>query len=275
MNSPEFPIYVISKGRWNSRLTSKALERMKVHYHIVVEEQEYARYADVIDRKKILVLDKSYLQDYDMLDDLSDLKTKGPGPARNFVWDHSISNGYKWHWVLDDNIDGFMRLNRNKKIKARSGAIFRQMEDLVGQFTNVVIAGPHYDFFAKQNQKLPPFYFNRRIYSCLLIRNDIPYRWRGRYNDDTDLCLRVLKDGWCTILFLAFLACKARTMAMKGGNTDELYAGDGRLEMARSLVRQHPDVAKVSWKFGRWQHHVDYRPFKKNRPRFDACSKDK
>jgi hypothetical protein len=39
---------------------------------------------------------------------------------------------------------------------------------------------------------------------------------------------------------------------------------DGRLEMARHLQRQHPDVCKVSRKWGRWQHHVDYRPFKDN-----------
>jgi hypothetical protein len=48
---------------------------------------------------------------------------------------------------------------------------------------------------------------------------------------------------------------------MKGGNTDELYKDDGRLQMAQSLVDQHPDVARVSWKWGRHQHHVDYSGF--------------
>ena len=28
------------------------------------------------------------------------------------------------------------------------------------------------------------------------------------------------------------------------------------------LEDMHPDVAKVVWKFNRWHHHVDYRPFK-------------
>jgi hypothetical protein len=54
-------------------------------------------------------------------------------------------------------------------------------------------------------------------------------------------------------------------MTMKGGNTDDLYQGDGRLKMALSLQRQHPDVVKVTRKWGRWQHHVDYRPFKGNK----------
>jgi hypothetical protein len=55
------------------------------------------------------------------------------------------------------------------------------------------------------------------------------------------------------------------TMTMKGGNTESLYKGDGRLLMAQSLQKQHPDVTKITWKWGRWQHQVDYRPFKRNK----------
>lgn len=40
---------------------------------------------------------------------------------------------------------------------------------------------------------------------------------------------------------------------------------DGRLKMAQSLVEQHPDVTKIVQKWGRWQHHVDYRPFARNK----------
>jgi len=54
-------------------------------------------------------------------------------------------------------------------------------------------------------------------------------------------------------------------MALKGGNTDELYKDNGRLLMEQSLQRQHPDVTKITWKWGRWQHQVDYRPFKGNK----------
>lgn len=58
-------------------------------------------------------------------------------------------------------------------------------------------------------------------------------------------------------------------MTMKGGNTESLYKlgeqVDGRLLMAQSLQQQHPDVVKITRKWGRWQHQVDYRPFKNNR----------
>jgi hypothetical protein len=53
---------------------------------------------------------------------------------------------------------------------------------------------------------------------------------------------------------------------MKGGNTDTIYnTGDQRRAFAESLREQHPDVVQVVWKFGRWHHQVDYRPFKKNK----------
>ncbi len=54
-------------------------------------------------------------------------------------------------------------------------------------------------------------------------------------------------------------------MVCKGGNTDELYKGNGRLLMAQSLENQHPDVVKITRKWNRYQHSVDYRPFKNNR----------
>jgi hypothetical protein len=252
--NPISPIYVISKSRADSRLTVRALEDMRVPYHVVIEPQEYAAYSAVIAPEKIYQLPFSNLG-------------AGSIPARNWCWQHSMSLGAPFHWILDDNLDGFIRLHKNTKVKVGSGTIFKAAEDFVMRYSNVAIAGFHYSFFAKWKQKLPPFYLNRRVYSCLLIRNDIPYRWRGRYNEDTDLSLRVLKDGWSTILFLAFLARKQATMTMKGGNTDELYKDDGRLKMAQSLADQHPDVVRISWKFGRWQHQVDYRPFKYNDPK--------
>jgi hypothetical protein len=52
---------------------------------------------------------------------------------------------------------------------------------------------------------------------------------------------------------------------MAGGNTETLYQGNGRLKMAESLQKQHPDIVSVSWKFNRYQHHVDYSGFRRNR----------
>ena len=269
--NPRHPVYVISKGRWDSRLTVKSLEQIGIPYHIVIEPQEYDQYAAVIDPKNIIVLPFSNLG-------------LGSIPARNFVWQHAIDSGAEWHWIMDDNIAGFWRLYNNLKTRVRTGAIFKAAEDFVDRYENVVQAGFNYYMFAPQkSDAIKPFTLNTRIYSCILIKNDIPLakicgeRWRGKYNEDTDLSLRILKAGYCTILFNAFLAWKMTTGEVKGGNMTELYGGDEetrskseawqrkRLEMAQSLVDQHPDITTITEKWGRPQHSVYYGGFKKNK----------
>jgi hypothetical protein len=98
-----------------------------------------------------------------------------------------------------------------------------------------------------------------------LIENNSGYKWRGRYNEDTDLSLRVLKDGLCTIQCNALLCGKVTTQRMKGGNTQEFYENEGTLAKSQMLVDMHPDVSKLVWKFNRWHHHVDYGQFKNNK----------
>lgn len=261
--NPQFPLYIPSKGRWESRLTAKALDAMNVPYRLVIEEQEHDSYATVVDPKKLLILDKKFQRDYETCDDLGDTKGKGPGPARNFIWQHSIEEGHAWHWVMDDNITRFYRLWNNLKVPVGDGTIFRCMEDFALRYVNVAQVGPNYAMFVYRKKPEPPLIMNTRIYSCNLIRNDLPYRWRGRYNEDTDLSLRMLKDRWCTIQFNAFLQEKVVTQSLKGGNTAEFYEKEGTLLKSMMIVRLHPDSVKLKWKFGRCHHQTDYNQFKK------------
>jgi hypothetical protein len=247
----KYPIYIISKGRWESRLTSKTLERINVPYHIVVEPQEYDNYAAVIDPKKILTLPFSNLG-------------RGSIPARNWVMQHSKDIGAEKHWILDDNISHFFRLYRNIKYIVNSGTIFRVIEDFTDRYENLAMAGMEYQYFIPRKSDCAPFRLNTRIYSCILIDNNIPFKWRGKYNEDTDLSLRCLKAGWCTMLFQAFLCGKISTQTMKGGNTDNVYIdGDERMKFAESLQKQHPDVVKIVRRYNRWHHEVDYSQFQK------------
>ena len=263
--NPKFPVYIVSKGRSDNGLTTRALHEMGVPHFIVVEEDEVEAYHNGRCFGKLLVLPPIYKAEYELCDGLGFSKSTGPGPARNFCIDHSIWLGFDRHWVMDDNIDAFHYLNRNEKFEVRTGATLKAAEDFVCRYSNVPVAGLNYYSFCKKTDAVPPYVLNTRIYSCLLIENASGYRWRGRYNEDTDLSLRVLKDGLCTIQFNAFLCGKITTQRMKGGNTDEFYEGEGTLPKSQMLADLHPDVAKVVFKFNRWHHHVDYLPFKKNR----------
>jgi len=253
---PKYPIYIPSKGRWQLNHTAHRLLEMGAPFRLVVEEAEALAYEKAIGKDYLLVLPFSNLG-------------RGSIPARNWIWDHAKMLNQKRHWIIDDNIIRFYRMNFNRRIPTRTSAIFRAAEDFTDRYENVAFSGFNNIAFAPDREpQTAPFTLNTRIYSMTLINTELPYRWRGLYNEDTDICLRALKDGWVTIQFNAFLGDKATTMTIKGGNTDTIYNnGDHRRAFAESLAEQHPDVAKVTWKFNRWHHQVDYSPFKRNRLR--------
>ena len=261
--NPKYPLYIVSKGRADSRLTSKALEKMQVPYYIVIEKSDYKDYSAVIDKDKILILPENYLDEYEVLNKLGRAKSTGPGAARNFAWKHSKENGFAYHWVMDDNINRFCRYNNNEIHTAQTGSIFLAMEDFVERYENVAMAGPNYFMFIARKQKYPPFVKNTRIYSCNLIKNNIPFKWRGRYNEDTILSLDMLKAGYCTVQFNAMLQEKVTTQVLRGGNSEEFYDKEGTLPKSQMQVDVHPDVSRLTFRFGRIHHHVDYTPFKK------------
>ena len=245
---PQFPVYVISKGRADVGLTANFLIRDGVPFYLVIEPQEEEAYAERYGKERLLLLPFSNLG-------------LGGIPARNWVWEHAKEAGHKRHWILDDNIYNFYRMYKGKRIRIAAGIALKMIEDFTERYTNVAISGMNYTTFVglgsnSATTKMPPFYLNTHVYSCLLILNELPHRWRGRYNEDTDLCLQVLADNWCTVAFNAVCQHKAATMTIKGGNTDKLYQGDGRLEMARSLERQWPYAVTVKRRFQRPQHVV-------------------
>jgi hypothetical protein len=248
--NPQYPVFVPTKGRYKTPLTIKELERIRVPYTAVVEEQEYTQYKEVVKTGEIIVLPH---------------RDKGLIATRNWIWDY-VQNELKspYYWTIDDNIRHFYELNRNMKWYVTSGTFFRVMEDFCSRYENVIIGGMQYEMFTPRKQKHPPFIPNTRIYSNMFIKTDAPYRNELFYNDDTDLCLRILKDGNCTVLFNMFVAEKIQTMRIKGGMTDYYEKTNKRREFAEMLQRAHPEVVKVVWKYNRWHHEVDYRPFRNN-----------
>jgi len=253
--NPRYLVFIPTKGRWKSRETIRLMGELGVPYKAVVEPQEYGNYAAVVNPDNIIVVPH---------------RDEGLVTTRNWIWDYARDLGVERFWTFDDNIRRIYRWNNNQIIPVDSGNVLCAIEDFVERYENVPIAGMNYEMFVHRRRTQPVFQLNSRVYSNMLIETNAkdlggkPYRNEGFYNDDTDLCLRVLKDGFCTILFNAFLIDKQATMRISGGNTPN-YMGDGRYKMALELQRKHPDVTKIVRKFGRWQHHVDYRGFKANK----------
>lgn len=239
---PRYPVYIPSKGRAKQCLTARFMQNDGVPFLLVVEPQEHDAYAALWPEECLLTL-----------------PWDNPGsviPARNWIKAHATAAGYARHWQFDDNIRQMRRRWHGKRIPCHAGVALAALEDFSDRYENVAIAGFNYYMFLPNGSKNPPFNLNVHVYSATLVLNSLPFAWRGRYNEDTDLCLQVLAAGWCTVLCNAFMVDKVATMLIKGGNTTTLYQGDGRLRMARSLERLWPGVVETKRRFRRPQHVV-------------------
>jgi hypothetical protein len=187
--------------------------------------------------------------------------------TRNYIWDYAEARGHEWFWTFDDNIRGLYRFNHNLRVPCADGTVMAVIEDFAQRYSNTAICGMNYRFFVKNRHVVPPYILNTRIYSNMLIRTmaaDVdgkPFRNVTFFNDDTDLCLRVLKAGWATVQFNAFLIGKETTMVTPGGMTDYYKQTDRRREFAEELAAAHPDVVRVTEKWNRVHHQVDYSVF--------------
>ena len=79
-------------------MTSKSLTRMGVQHYVIVEPDQVDDYNNAIKEMQltatVLPLDMNYKTDYELCDKLGQTRSTGPGPARNFAWQHSIDNGF-------------------------------------------------------------------------------------------------------------------------------------------------------------------------------------
>jgi len=242
---PRYPIYVPSKGRSDILLTANTFDEDETPYRVVVEPQEAEVYASVVGEDRILTLPEN---------------DRGLVYSRNWIKEHSIAEGHERHWQFDDDIRNITRVFKAYKLRADPSPILAAVEDFVDRYENVALASLNSEFFYPLRNRvsetsLPPFYLNYRCYTCFLMLNSLPNRWRHRYNEDTDMSLQVLADGWCTVLFNAFLINTPETMTAKGGQMG-VYENDGRLQMARQLERVWPGVVETKRRWNRPQHKI-------------------
>ncbi len=260
-DSIKYPIYIVSKGRWENPITAKYFLKENIPFKIAVEPQEFENYKKTIPEKNILVLPFSNLG-------------LGSYPARNYCWENSIKNGFKKHWLFDDNIYGIGKsikgIRRKNSIKGL--VALKNSEIFFDKYTKLAIGGFNYSYFIGP-WVTKPFNTNVHVYSGMLITNEIPYRWRLKYNEDVDLCLQALNDGWNTILLNIYYIRKVSTVAkLKGGNQTELYKGNApekKLLKAKSLEAVWPQYVETRVRFGRIHHYVNWKkhfkqPLKRN-----------
>jgi hypothetical protein len=249
----KYPVYIISKGRAYNPLTAKNLEKANINYLIAVEPQEEQEYIKALGKHRILILPFSNLG-------------LGSYPAINYCWEHAKQNGHYAHWLFDDNIQSWKKWINGKRRKIeniKDALIFVENHFNINDIDISGFEEPN--FIVKPPKR--PFKLNCHVYSAMLIKNNIPYRWRLKYNEDVDLCLQVLHNKGKTSSCCYYLADKiATTSKMKGGNQTELYKGNDpkkKLLKAKMLEAVWPQYAKTVIRFNRYHHFVDWKVFQK------------
>ena len=251
----EYPVYIISKGRAYNPLTAKQFEQAGIDYLIAVEPQEEQEYINALGKQRVLVLPFANLG-------------LGSYPARNYCWEHAKNRGAKYHWLFDDNIQAFKKWINGKRKNITDinlGLLFIEQN---ANKTNVDITGYFEPNFTVNIPKVP-FRYQCHVYSAMLIKNDLPYRWRIKYNEDVDLCLQVLHGGGTTSQCYYYMADKVSTAnKMKGGNQTDLYKGNEpkkNLLKAKMIEAQWPQYSKTVIRFGRHHHLINWKVFKKKK----------
>lgn len=252
-NRLNYPVYIISKGRYDITLTADIFDKACINYYIAVEPQEADKYIKKLGKDKVLILPFSNLG-------------LGSYPARNYCWEHSILQGHEYHWLFDDNIQAFKRWIDGKRKTITDITTALLYVEAYSRKTKIDILG-----FEEPNFSVRPpkkaFKHNCHVYSAMLIKNILPYRWRLKYNEDIDLNLQVLHNGGTTASCVYYLADKVSTSAkMKGGNQDELYKGNDpkkKLLKAKMIENVWPQYAKTVIRFNRIHHLINWKQFKR------------
>lgn len=250
----KYPVYIVSKGRFDNPITALYFARTGIDYLIAVEPQEYDKYVLKLGAKRVLRLPFSNLG-------------LGGFPARNYCWEHARKNGHTKHWVFDDNIRGFCKWVNGRKTAIDNASEAIRFVERYSDKNDIDIAGFEYRYFSTKQPTKKAFKTNVHVYSALLIKNDLTQRWRLKYNEDIDLCLQVLHTGGSTASCVLYLSNKISTAAkMKGGNQSELYKNNDpkhKLLKATIIQKMWPQYVKIVIRFGRYHHLINWKQFSK------------
>lgn len=264
----QYPIYIPTYKRHNTCYTAISLEKLGIKsYHLVIRNtaEEITNYTNAIEKFKLthailLPIDDDFYKDQE---------EQGNGYSiipRNFAYQHAINANYTHHWIIDDNIKGFYMKNKGVILPFENTCyplVF--VEEYMKQYSSLAQCAIQYKHLGFSSSDRNIIILNSRCYSCILLKHINGYRWRGKYNEDTDLSLRLLKDGYATMTFQNILCDKQCTSSVRGGNTDAFHKSEtGYDNKAESLIAQHPDVTKKIIKYSRVHHQVNYTPFKNN-----------
>jgi hypothetical protein len=260
-------IYIISKGRPQCT-TARTLTKINYpgEWFIVCgnNDETIPQYIENWGEDRVLIFDwYEEIKTTNTLDNFGfEIKGSGACPVRNATRRISAERGENRHWQFDDDYNSFQRFdvreNKNKTIKDGKvlfSAMYRIAElgykaDMQNIGFSVATLEAHPD-----NRKK----FAKRIFNAHNMINDPDkfVKWVGRMNDDTINAINVWKSGGYEMQLRYVQMAMKETQAEKGGLT-EMYKADGTVRKTAYLMLVAPNASKLTLRFGRYHHKVDW-----------------
>lgn len=288
----KYPIFIISYKRPKTHKTAKKLAEFGVSHYLVLhtdQQEEYLKYFTLEMKKytNIITFDPNYKLKYETCDNIPhSVKNAGSGAERNFAWDYS-KNVLKAnaHWLMDDNMYFYYIASKKNNIYIRKPAtkenfmtLFIKGEKFFDKYENLLMIELKNKSFLVQLQKFS-YSLNTRCFSCNLIYNSLPIRWRGRYNEDVILSYDIMKSGYCIASYHGgILKEKGSTREAIGGGNHAISKNDkesiyddsenykySSVEKTNLLLKVYPEYFKKVIKYGRVHHeYLKVEDLKKN-----------
>ncbi len=217
----EFPISILSYGRYLSNKTSKYLVECRIKHYIFVEDCEYnvyleQYYNDLSEEDKLLVNIINTGEDFH-------LKNLGGTPVRNYILDYWLEQGYDRCWMLDDNINYYTRFNQGQKIKIYSDLIFSSIEQYIKPYDNIGVCSHNLNGFITNGRSRTVMVPNEKHYSSLLLLTHKQFRFKHKYNEDVLISIDYIISGKHNFCFNHMLFDKNTSGTEDGGNTNTIY----------------------------------------------------
>lgn len=251
--APNFPVFVVSRGRAGVASTPKLLEQSQVPYALWVEPQEVQAYREAYPKcVQVLALPES---------------GRGIAYSRQQLLQFCRKKKFGKYWQLDDNLLGFFTVKGGRQAETTASEVLRGVER-EGAGPRVALAGPEYRQYAWDPKG--GTVRNTRVYCCTLTRTDtgIDYREALAGKEDVDFVIQHLVAGWETLLTKTLSMGKVAMGKNRQGGLTEYYRTGGHSKVARKLHEAWPDLTKVVDKGqAGLDVRVDWRRFKQGKER--------
>lgn len=230
-----WPIIIPSKGRPDQPLFRK-LEVEGLDFTILIEPQDVGKYTEHIAPARLMALDHN-----DM----------GLAYSRNWTLEIARERGYRWFWVLDDDITGFYRTIGNRCVGDTAKAILYEAQALIQSMPNVGQAALEYQQFAwsAKRQFAVNSYCDVAVAINTVKTHGLQYDTTVNLKEDRDFTLQVLNAGFDTVRCCRLSFGAPKNGSNKGGLFDEYRSG--REAQASQLMEK---------KWGRKICHAEKKP---------------